>query len=156
MGNGPFQSFVNVSIGGCRKIEFFTNYQKATETPAKTVRVQNGSMYTMNTGCQKYFRHRVPTTGSGTEARFNLSFRCILDINDVPIRSPSNSVSGSETWETPVKAPLKAEATTPIYFSPRTLPPIPRASLNGTPKTFTPQNALLQMPLQQPLVLPQT
>ena len=133
------QPFVNVSIGGCRKIEFFTNYQKATETPAKTVRVQNGSMYTMNTGCQKYFRHRVPTTGSGTEPRFNLSFRCILDINDVPIRSPSNSVSGSETWETPVKAPLKAEATTPIYFSPRTLPPIPRASLNGTPKTCTPK-----------------
>ena len=63
MGNGPFQPFVNVSIGGCRKMEFFTNYQKATETPAKTVQVQNGAMYTMNTGCQKYFRHRVPTTG---------------------------------------------------------------------------------------------
>ena len=29
------QPFVNVSIGSCRKIEFFHNYQKASETPAK-------------------------------------------------------------------------------------------------------------------------
>ena len=31
------QPFVNVSIGSCRKIEFFHNYQKASQSPLKVI-----------------------------------------------------------------------------------------------------------------------
>ena len=127
------QPFVNVSIGCCRKIEFFHNYQKASETPAKVVLVQNGSMYTMNKGCQKFFRHRVPSMGSSTGARFNLSFRCILDFKKVPIGSSRDFISGCET---PVKESMPAEAKAPICFSPRTLPSIPKKL---APQIFSPK-----------------
>ena len=126
------QPFVNISIGGCRKIEFFNNYQKCSETPAKVVKAENGSMYTMNKECQKYFRHRVPTSGNKLEPRFNLSFRSILDLNNVPMVScsgPTSLNSEHDSWWTPVKValPHSRRHVSSSWSSPRSLPAIPRA-----------------------------
>ena len=115
------QPFVNISIGGYRKVEFFSNYQRSTERPAKVIFAENGSMYTMNKECQKYFRHRVPTDGNNTEPRFNLSFRCILDLKNAPL-----SLNGPDSWRTPIKPVLLRSRAS---ASPRSLPAVPRSKV---------------------------
>ena len=75
-----------VTMGTERKVEFYDNYQLASEAPIKTVRAKNGSLYVMGSKCQEYFRHKVPAQKEITKLRFCLSFRRIL----VPSCSPPN------------------------------------------------------------------
>ena len=130
------QPFVNVTIGSPRKIDFFHNYQKASESPLKVITAKNGSMYTMNRDCQKYFKHRVPACGANVGHRFNLSFRCVLDLENVPFFHVPYPKHEAESWyNTPIKAPApsgKRLSTSP-WSSPRSLPALPRGHAKGSP-----------------------
>ena len=111
------QPFVNISIGESRKVEFLHNYQKASETPSKVVVAKNGSMYTMNKGCQNFFRHRVPGAGPNIGARFSLSFRRILDLDNTPVNSklstPCSTVPSHLTMEQTPTVPGPPEELSP-------------------------------------------
>ena len=103
------QPFLNISIGESRKVEFLHNYQKASETPSKVVVAKNGSMYTMNKGCQNFFRHRVPGAGPNIGARFSLSFRRILDLDNTPV----NSKLSTPCSTVPSHLPMEQTPTVP-------------------------------------------
>ncbi len=63
-----------VTIGTERPIEFLSKYQNSTDSPLLTVLPKEGSLYTMEVGCQEFFKHRVPSTNLSGE-RYSLSFR---------------------------------------------------------------------------------
>ena len=83
-----------VTVGQCRPIEFFTNYQAPSETPAKTLTPEQGSMYVMLAGCQEYFRHRVPQDSTCDGWRASFSFRRTVGPTFHDLVHPSN---GNET-----------------------------------------------------------
>ena len=50
-----------ISLGSTRTIELFQNYKSPSLKPCKSLNVSKNSLYVIKAGCQKYFRHRVPS-----------------------------------------------------------------------------------------------
>ena len=72
------QPIAVISLGANRSVEFFHNYQAVTEIAAKSLTVQEKSLYVMKSQCQEYFKHRVPSDKKISGERISLSFRRIL------------------------------------------------------------------------------
>ena len=75
-----------VTVGAQRKIEFFHNYQSPSDSPVLSISPAHGSLYIMASGCQDYFRHRVPADRSCNSIRASFSFRRVVGptIHDMP------------------------------------------------------------------------
>ena len=105
------EPFVVISVGETRNVEFFHNYQKPSEVPIRTISAEQGSMYTMNSNCQNFFRHRVPAAGYQSGCRYSLSFRRILNLEDSSLiidpseASNNNKIPTCSFTHTPRKLP---------------------------------------------------
>ncbi len=64
-----------LTIGEGRPIEFLSRYQTAQQNPLLTLTPMEGSLYTMEKGCQEFFKHRVPSVTGNVGPRYSLSFR---------------------------------------------------------------------------------
>ena len=100
------QPIAVVSFGAERSIQFYNNYQAATEDPVKELHPENGSLYVMKARCQELFRHMVPPATEYIGERFSLSFRRIIRTASTP-RSlplpPMSARAGSSLLATPIK-----------------------------------------------------
>ena len=65
-----------VSVGATRPIQFYRKKQSHEEPTHHTVILYDGSLCCMMSGCQQYFKHRVPP-GTDVGLRYSLSFRRI-------------------------------------------------------------------------------
>ena len=77
--NEPISVF---SIGTSRTIEFVKKYESSTSIELTVVGAE-GSLYTMSPKCQDYMRHRVKTNNSIKSWRVCLSFRHMLNIDEL-------------------------------------------------------------------------
>jgi hypothetical protein len=125
------QPIAVVSMGATRTVEFLHNYQATTQTPVKSLGVQDNSLYVMKPKCQEYFRHRVPSSKEPTADRFSLSFRRIITKDAAPIAADSVGLSSSApvaVSAAPIRhAPIRTDmGTSPV--NPQKLQHLPRVS----------------------------
>ena len=85
-----------LSVGAQRKIDFLHNFQASSEPPAKSLTPEHGSLYVMKSGCQDYFRHRVPADRSCNGCRASFSFRRVVGptLHDLLVDVPHLSDTG--------------------------------------------------------------
>ena len=117
-----------LSVGAERRVEFLHNYQISSEPAVKTVNAKNGTLYVMEAGCQKYFRHRVPASKGVTKPRFSLSFRRFVPLSDsaenAKVMDPTEQCDATIQCEIPaVKAKIKhfdnlCTQTSPVKLQP--------------------------------------
>ena len=84
---------VVLTVGSTRPIEFYNNYQSPSEKPALTLNPLQGSIYTMLSGSQDYFRHRVPADMSCDGWRASFSFRSVRGPTYHDIGSPKSELN---------------------------------------------------------------
>ncbi len=84
------------TIGDGRPIEFLLRYQTASSTPLLRFTPLEGSLYTMEKGCQEFFKHRVPSVAGNVGSRYSLSFRKRISPHKLIVHvNPGNSAATS-------------------------------------------------------------
>lgn len=84
--NAPICVF---TVGEGRQVDFLSKYQAATETPVLSLKPKEGALYVMKSGCQEWFKHRVPASNVNIGFRFSLSFRKKIPVTSDLIIQPS-------------------------------------------------------------------
>ena len=130
------QPIAVVSIGETRTVEFLHDYQAATESPVKSLKPSNGSLYVMKQGLQKYYRHRVPSSNANAKPRFSLSFRKLINVDEMKDSSIINTreVPSNPHVAIPTAPPMSSSMSEDLadlttrqpnhHVAPPTAPPI--------------------------------
>ena len=119
------QPIVVLSIGEGRKVDFLGCYQRSHESPAISFVPESGSVYSMLSGCQEWFKHRILADRKCVNPRFSLSFRCMkLNPQTGVVVSPVQQQNASQTT-TP------AASASPEVAKAPTLPPLPPSTVSS-------------------------
>jgi alkylated DNA repair dioxygenase AlkB len=94
-----------LTLGVERCVEFLHKYQPPQTALVLSFSPSDGSMYSMNPGCQDFFRHRVKSDKSVNGSRVSLSFRKKLSVEE--IQSNANVIHVAEKACSPVKKLIK-------------------------------------------------
>ena len=128
-----------LTVGEGRQVDFLSRYQSATEAPLLSIKPKEGSLYVMESGCQEWFKHRVPATAVSVGLRFSLSFRKKISATPELIIQPAELVvpqagqhdAVGDTVPSPVKTIIKMfddKAGTTAALSPIETPPVTSTS----------------------------
>jgi len=104
------QGLYVVSFGAERTIDFHPQESDKRCKPEYSFKTSDCSLYVMKPGCQDFFVHRVRNDSSSKDARFSLSFRCMLpSSNEGATTSVDNPsvVNGNIAFCTPTEEQLQ-------------------------------------------------
>ena len=119
--SAPISTF---SIGSTRKIDLLKRTESGDLILMKTQTMEEGSLFVMKSGCQKYFLHRVNKghiQGQGENGeRFSISVRSISEeyilSNDGDSSINTSDISGDLFAETKTPPPRRKEGTTTLIL----------------------------------------